>query len=82
MSCASFSKIDIEAEGKQLKEELITVTSEARRQKHVKLLKLINALKESGVNPEWVIMSLIPLIPPELRPLVPLDGGGVLQNQI
>jgi DNA-directed RNA polymerase subunit beta' len=69
------SEIDIEAEQKLLKEELIAVTSEARRKKIVKRLKLINALLESGVNPEWVVMTVIPVIPPELRPLVPLDGG-------
>jgi len=69
------SEMDIEDEGKKLKEELITVTSEARRKKIVKRLKLVNALLESGINPEWIIMTVIPVIPPELRPLVPLDGG-------
>ena len=69
------SEIDVEVESKLLKEELITVTSEARRKKIVKRLKLVNALHESGINPEWVIMTIIPVIPPELRPLVPLDGG-------
>jgi DNA-directed RNA polymerase subunit beta' len=50
-------------------------TSEAKRKKLVKRLKLIEAFGESGARPEWMILDVVPVIPPELRPLVPLDGG-------
>ena len=50
-------------------------TSEAKRKKLVKRLKLVEAFIESGSRPEWMILEVIPVIPPELRPLVPLDGG-------
>jgi DNA-directed RNA polymerase subunit beta' len=49
--------------------------SEAKRKKLVKRLKLIEAFIESGNRPEWMILEVVPVIPPELRPLVPLDGG-------
>ena len=49
--------------------------SEAKRKKLVKRLKLIEAFGESGARPEWMILDVVPVIPPELRPLVPLDGG-------
>ena len=49
--------------------------SEAKRKKLVKRLKLVEAFIESGARPEWMILDVVPVIPPELRPLVPLDGG-------
>ena len=49
--------------------------SEAKRKKYVKRLKVIEAFKKSGNKPEWMILDVIPVIPPDLRPLVPLDGG-------
>ncbi len=55
--------------------ELDETTSEAKRKKLVKRLKLIETFLESGNRPEWMILEVIPVIPPELRPLVPLDGG-------
>jgi len=67
--------IDLEAERASLREELKETTSEAKRKKFVKRLKLIEAFIDSGARPEWMIMEVIPVIPPELRPLVPLDGG-------
>ncbi|MBL8704465.1 MAG: DNA-directed RNA polymerase subunit beta', partial [Rhodospirillales bacterium] len=67
--------IDIETERKSMREELRETTSEARRKKLVKRLKLVEAFIESGSKPEWMILEVIPVIPPELRPLVPLDGG-------
>jgi len=67
--------IDLEAERASLREELKETTSEAKRKKYVKRLKLIEAFIDSGARPEWMIMEVIPVIPPELRPLVPLDGG-------
>ena len=55
--------------------ELGESTSEARRKKLVKRLKIVEAFIDSGNKPEWMIMEVVPVIPPELRPLVPLDGG-------
>jgi DNA-directed RNA polymerase subunit beta' len=67
--------IDADAEKVQLRAELKEATSEAKRKKLVKRLKLIEAFAESGAKPEWMILDVVPVIPPELRPLVPLDGG-------
>src|SRR5690625_1132646 len=67
--------IDVEAEAERLREELTETTSQLRLKKIVRRLKLIENLIESGNRPEWMIMTVIPVIPPELRPLVPLDGG-------
>ena len=55
--------------------DLKETTSEAKRKKLVKRLKLVEAFLESGSRPEWMILEVVPVIPPELRPLVPLDGG-------
>ncbi len=67
--------IDLEEERDILKEDLKETNSEAKRKKLVKRLKLVEAFIESGARPEWMILTHIPVIPPELRPLVPLDGG-------
>jgi DNA-directed RNA polymerase subunit beta' len=67
--------IDIDAEKVKLRTDLRETTSEAKRKKLVKRLKLIEAFGESGAKPEWMILDVVPVIPPELRPLVPLDGG-------
>jgi len=69
------SGIDLGAEKIKLREELITTTSDAKRKKCVKRLKVVEAFMESGARPEWMILDVVPVIPPELRPLVPLDGG-------
>jgi DNA-directed RNA polymerase subunit beta' len=58
-----------------LRFELIGITSEIRRKKIVKRLKLLDAFVESKTKPDWMILDVIPVMPPELRPLVPLDGG-------
>src|SRR3546814_13567123 len=58
-----------------VRDELCETGSEAKRKKLVKRLKLIEAFLESGARPEWMILDVVPVIPPELRPLVPLDGG-------
>ncbi|MCU0840029.1 MAG: DNA-directed RNA polymerase subunit beta', partial [Rhodospirillales bacterium] len=68
-------QIDLDAEKTQLRADLKETTSEAKRKKLVKRLKLVEAFLESGSRPEWMILEVIPVIPPELRPLVPLDGG-------
>ena len=69
------SAIDINEEREQLRIDLRETSSEARRKKLVKRLKLIEAFIESKSRPEWMILEVVPVIPPELRPLVPLDGG-------
>ena len=67
--------LDLEAIADQLRVEIAESTSELKPKKLAKRLKLINAFLESGNRPEWMIMTIVPVIPPELRPLVPLDGG-------
>ena len=67
--------IDLEEENTSLRIELKETNSEAKRKKLVKRLKLVEAFLESKTRPEWMILEVIPVIPPELRPLVPLDGG-------
>ncbi|AHC73390.1 DNA-directed RNA polymerase, beta' subunit [Candidatus Endolissoclinum faulkneri L5] len=69
------SRLDMEATRSAISVELRETGSEARRKKLVKRLKIIEAFQESDSRPEWMIMDVIPVIPPELRPLVPLDGG-------
>ena len=67
--------IDLEAEAEQLREELKEATGELKPKKIIKRLKVVESFLESGNRPEWMVMTVIPVIPPELRPLVPLDGG-------
>ncbi|SUE43192.1 DNA-directed RNA polymerase subunit beta' [Roseomonas gilardii] len=67
--------IDLGKESATLRAELKETTSEAKRKKYVKRLKLIESFAEGGARPEWMILDVVPVIPPELRPLVPLDGG-------
>jgi DNA-directed RNA polymerase subunit beta' len=66
---------DLEGESKTLREEVRTTHSEAKKKKYIKRLKVIEAFKDSGNRPEWMVMDVIPVLPPDLRPLVPLDGG-------
>ena len=68
-------KIDLESELETLKVDLKETNSEAKRKKYIKRLKLVEAFIASESRPEWMILEVIPVIPPELRPLVPLDGG-------
>ena len=67
--------IDLDEDRDQLRIELKETNSEAKRKKLVKRLKLVESFGESGARPEWMILQVVPVIPPELRPLVPLDGG-------
>ena len=69
------SNIDLEAEAAQLREDLKEATGELKPKKIIKRLKIVESFLESGNRPEWMVMTVIPVIPPELRPLVPLDGG-------
>ena len=67
--------IDLEAEAERLREELKEATGELKPKKIIKRLKIVENFIESGNRPEWMILTVVPVIPPELRPLVPLDGG-------
>jgi DNA-directed RNA polymerase subunit beta' len=67
--------LDLDALAEQLRAEMVEATSEAKRKKTAKRLKVVEAFKASGNKPEWMILECIPVLPPELRPLVPLDGG-------
>jgi DNA-directed RNA polymerase subunit beta' len=67
--------MDLQAEATKIREELPTTNSETKLKKYTKRLKLIEAFLESGNKPEWMVMTVLPVLPPELRPLVPLEGG-------
>ena len=69
------SAIDLEAEAERLRVDLSEATGELKPKKIIKRLKLVENFIESGNRPEWMVMTVVPVIPPELRPLVPLDGG-------
>ncbi|MDA0188557.1 MAG: DNA-directed RNA polymerase subunit beta', partial [Proteobacteria bacterium] len=69
------ANIDLEAEANTLREELKEATGELKPKKIIKRLKIVESFLESGNRPEWMVLTVIPVIPPELRPLVPLDGG-------
>ena len=68
-------ELDLDAERVKIRTDLAETGSEAKRKKLVKRLKLVDAFRESGCRPEWMILDIVPVIPPELRPLLPLDGG-------
>lgn len=68
-------KIDINALWDDLQVKAKASTSAAMKKKYAKRLKVLEAFRKSGNKPEWMIMDVIPVLPPELRPLVPLDGG-------
>jgi len=67
--------LDIVSLAETLRAEMREITSEAKRKKVAKRLKVVEAFRESGNKPEWMMLTIIPVIPPDLRPLVPLDGG-------
>ena len=67
--------IDLENEVQTLREEIPKTNSETKLRKLTKRLKLLEAFMHSGNKPEWMVMKVLPVLPPELRPLVPLDGG-------
>ncbi|MDD2966259.1 MAG: DNA-directed RNA polymerase subunit beta' [Desulfovibrionaceae bacterium] len=68
-------ELDLESLRAELREESQTTKSQTKKKKLTKRLKIVEAFLESDNKPEWMIMEVIPVIPPELRPLVPLDGG-------
>ncbi|MGD8925363.1 MAG: DNA-directed RNA polymerase subunit beta' [Thioalkalispiraceae bacterium] len=67
--------IDLKEAAAQIREDIEGTKSETKLKKFGKRLKLIEAFLESGNNPEWMVMTVLPVLPPELRPLVPLEGG-------
>nr|WP_207148670.1 DNA-directed RNA polymerase subunit beta' [Lamprobacter modestohalophilus] len=67
--------LDLDAEIRQMREDMEATNSETKLKKLTKRLKLIESLQASGNRPEWMILTVLPVLPPELRPLVPLDGG-------
>ncbi len=67
--------IDLQAEAERLREDLKEATGEIKPKKIIKRLKIVESFLESGNRPEWMVLTVLPVIPPELRPLVPLDGG-------
>src|SRR6201746_2337783 len=67
--------IDIHRDAEALRVELKESKSEAKIKKYAKRLKVLEAFQRSGIKPDWMIMEVLPGLPPELRPLVPLDGG-------
>lgn len=69
------STIDLGAEAVSLREQIASTKSETKYKKLVKRLKLIDGFIDSGNKPEWMVLTVLPVLPPELRPLVPLDGG-------
>jgi len=68
-------RVDVEELSDELRTAMKTETSQLKRIKFSKRLKVVDAFRKSGNKPEWMILDVIPVIPPELRPLVPLDGG-------
>ncbi len=67
--------VDIDALGDELRAKMLEASSAAARKKIIKRLKVVEAFRKSGCKPEWMVCDVIAVIPPELRPLVPLDGG-------
>jgi len=68
-------RIDPVVEARALRTDIATATSEAKRKKAAKRLRVIEAFRNSGNKPDWMMLEVIPVLPPDLRPLVPLDGG-------
>ncbi len=67
--------IDVDREVARLRDELSATSSEAKIKKIAKRLKVLEGFQKSGIKPEWMVLEVLPVLPPELRPLVPLDGG-------
>ncbi|MBI1398474.1 MAG: DNA-directed RNA polymerase subunit beta' [Betaproteobacteria bacterium] len=72
---ALLRNLDLHREIEKLRKDLAATDSETKIKKIAKRLKVLEAFQKSGIKPEWMIMEVLPVLPPELRPLVPLDGG-------
>ena len=69
------ASINVDREVEQLRKDLAETSSEAKIKKYAKRLKVLEGFQRSGIKPQWMILEVLPVLPPELRPLVPLDGG-------
>jgi DNA-directed RNA polymerase subunit beta' len=69
------SSLNLEEEISKLKEDSEATSSETKKKKILKRSKVLEGFKKSGIKPEWMVLTVLPVIPPELRPLVPLEGG-------
>ncbi|MFA5371811.1 MAG: DNA-directed RNA polymerase subunit beta', partial [Sideroxydans sp.] len=67
--------LDVPAEVEKIRADLEATGSETKIKKYAKRLKVLEAFMQSGIKPEWMVLEVLPVLPPELRPLVPLDGG-------
>jgi DNA-directed RNA polymerase subunit beta' len=72
---ALLSSLDVTAEIETIRADLAATGSETKIKKYAKRLKVLEAFNASGIKPQWMVMEVLPVLPPELRPLVPLDGG-------
>ena len=72
---ALLSQVDLEAVALEIREDSAKTSSDAKRKKLAKRLKIVDAFRDSGQRPEWMVLEVIPVLPPDLRPLVHLDGG-------
>ncbi len=72
---ALLSNLDVAQEIENIRSELAGTGSETKIKKYAKRLKVLEAFQSSGIKPQWMVMEVLPVLPPELRPLVPLDGG-------
>jgi DNA-directed RNA polymerase subunit beta' len=68
-------KVDVESLSLEIREKMKTEASQQKKLKYAKRLRVVESFRKSGNKPEWMILDVLPVIPPELRPLVPLDGG-------
>ncbi len=68
-------ELDLDQLSEELRREIAETSSDAKKKKLAKRLKVVEAFRESGQRPEWMILEVLPVLPPELRPLVPLEGG-------
>ena len=73
--CELLKSIDLQAELLKVREEMAGTSSETKLKRLSKRLKLVESFIDSGNKPEWMVMTVLPVLPPDLRPLVPLDGG-------
>ncbi|HSL99488.1 MAG TPA: DNA-directed RNA polymerase subunit beta' [Candidatus Limnocylindria bacterium] len=72
---ALLSELDLDKLSENLRKDMGETASEAKKKKISKRLKIVEAFRDSGQRPEWMVMNIVPVLPPDLRPLVPLDGG-------
>ena len=72
---AFLEKLDLDEEYKRLRAEILSTGSDTKRKKLSKQVKIVEAFRNSGNRPEWMIMDVVPVLPPDVRPLVPLEGG-------